>query len=141
MGVGAAESEGADGGEAPLSVDRGPLRALRIYIEGGVLQPDVFIQGLVMNGGVLHAVECLTAEELSDAESGYRFYGLDTVACLLSRTKAILVADDDLEFHEPQLDVEYQDTVPDDDVIVKLFQKQLKASPSDYAQLRAKDIE
>ena len=33
--------------------------------------------GLVVNGGVLHAVECLTAAELSDAESGYQFYGLD----------------------------------------------------------------
>jgi hypothetical protein len=24
-----------------------------------------------MNGGVLHAVECMTGEELSDAEAGY----------------------------------------------------------------------
>jgi hypothetical protein len=26
--------------------------------------------GLVMNGGVLHAAECMSADELSDAESG-----------------------------------------------------------------------
>jgi hypothetical protein len=56
--------------------------------------------GLVMNGGVLHAVEILTPTELSDAESGYRFYGLDGVASLLSRARKLFETGDDLERHE-----------------------------------------
>jgi hypothetical protein len=28
--------------------------------------------GLAMNGGVLHAIECMSAEELSEAEAGCR---------------------------------------------------------------------
>ena len=62
--------------------------------------------GLVMNDGVLHAVECLTAFELSDAESGFRFYGLEAAAFLLSRARTILETDDDLGVHEKQLDLD-----------------------------------
>jgi hypothetical protein len=93
-----------------------------------------------MNGGVLHAIECLTASELSDAEFGYRFYGLDAVASLLFRARAILEADDDLEFHEHQLDGQYADIVPDDNSLVERFEKHLEANPSEYAALRAKDM-
>src|ERR1700686_4025963 len=67
--------------------------------------------GLAMNGGVLHAVECLTASELSNAEAGYRFYGLDPAAALLIRARTILDKDDDLEFHEHQLDRQYADII------------------------------
>src|SRR6266404_4346418 len=72
--------------------------------------------GLAMNGGVLHAVECLNASELSDAESGYRFYGLDAVATLLGRAKTILDANDNLGFHERELDQQYAAIIPDDEL-------------------------
>ena len=36
--------------------------------------------GLAMNGGVLHAAELLNDDELTDAQSGYRFFGLSAVA-------------------------------------------------------------
>ncbi len=69
---------------------------------------------LAMNGGVLHAVEVLTPQELSDAQSGYRFYGLDGIASLLSRAKALIDAGQDLGFHEAQLDRQYAEIIPDD---------------------------
>ena len=63
--------------------------------------------GLAMNGGIMHAVECLDASELADAESGYRFFDLGAVADLLSRARKILEADLDLESYESQLDQDY----------------------------------
>jgi len=94
-----------------------------------------------MNGGVFHAVECLTADELSDAESGYRFYGLDGVASLLARARTLLDADEDLEFYESQLDNEYADSIPDDASLGMRFKQHLKGNPSEYAPLRAMDME
>lgn len=93
-----------------------------------------------MNGGVLHAIECLTASELTDAQSGYRFYGLDTVASLLSRAKTILETGDDLDSHEAQLNQQYEQIVPDDNLLVMRFQERLKSKPSEFAPLRKKDI-
>jgi hypothetical protein len=93
-----------------------------------------------MNGGVLHAVECLTAGELSDAESGYHFYGLDAAAYLLTRARTILEANDNLEFHERQLDQEYADIIPADNSLVQRFERHLELSPSEYAPLQARDM-
>jgi hypothetical protein len=39
--------------------------------------------GLVMNGGVEHAVECLTPEEFAATKEGYRYFELPDVAALL----------------------------------------------------------
>src|SRR5437660_971099 len=77
--------------------------------------------GLAMNGGVLHVVECLTASELFDAESGYRFYGFDAIASLLLRARTILNSGDELEFHEHQLDRQYAEIIPNDTSLVKRF--------------------
>jgi hypothetical protein len=91
--------------------------------------------GLTMNGGVLHAVECLTPSELSDAKAGYCFFGLDSVADLMSRARRILEANADLETQESLLDEEYGKLIPDDASIAERFEKRLKANPSDFAAL------
>jgi hypothetical protein len=93
-----------------------------------------------MNGGVLHAVNCLTAAELADAQAGYRFYGLDAGASLLSRARTILEAGEDLGDHETALDGEYSDLIPSDSSLVERFEEHLKSSPSNFAPLRAKDM-
>jgi hypothetical protein len=91
-----------------------------------------------MNGGVLHAVECLSASELSNAESGYRYYGLDAIASLLVHARTLFDNDENLEFHERQLDRQYAETVPDDMSLVECFERHLQLNPSEYAPLRAK---
>jgi hypothetical protein len=89
--------------------------------------------GLIMNGGVLHAVECLTLEQLADAESGYRFYGFDAAAMLLIRARRILATDDNLDSHERQLDLQYAELIPDDTTLVNRFEEHLQMNPKDYA--------
>lgn len=111
--------------------------------------------GLAMNGGVLHAVECLSKPELLDAESGYRFFGFGSVADLirrarqfseadtrsgratglLSRIRRLFRAADDLETQESQLDSEYAALIPDDSVLLERFQEHWRTHASDFAPL------
>jgi len=89
--------------------------------------------GLTMNGGLLHAVECLSSRELFDARKGYRFFGLDEVVVLLEHAESIFKAGDDLECHERILDDEYARLVPDDSCLVERFERHLKSNPADFA--------
>jgi hypothetical protein len=43
--------------------------------------------GFVMNGGVLHAVECLSDVQFADALAGYRFYDLHSAAAVMIRQR------------------------------------------------------
>ncbi len=96
--------------------------------------------GLAMNGGVLHAVECLSACELADAEAGYRYYGFEEVASLMSHAVTIVDAGIDLESHEPQLDRKYAALIPSDSSLVERFEERLKSHPSEFAPLRTKNV-
>jgi hypothetical protein len=82
----------------------------------------------------------MTAEEQSDAEAGYRYFGLDDVASLLARARGIFEVADDLGNHEQQLDGEYARLIPSDSSLVERFQKRLMSDPSDFAPLWAKDV-
>jgi hypothetical protein len=95
----------------------------------------LYAHGLAMNGGVLHAVECMTAEELSDAEAGYRYYGLNDVATLLSHAREIFEAADNLGSHEQELNSLYARMIPSDSSLVERFEKRLKSSRSEFAPL------
>ena len=64
----------------------------RAAMESGGLSPregDValsallIVHGLVMNGGVFHAVEAVKEDELRAACAGFRYFGFDDVAELL----------------------------------------------------------
>ena len=91
--------------------------------------------GLVMNGGVLHAVECLSASELSAAESGYRFFSLGVVADLLSRARKILEANRDLESFEAQLDQDYETLIPDDSALYEQFERIYTTRPAEFTRV------
>ena len=109
-----------DGGESP-----GP---------GDVaLASMLYAHGLVMIGGMLHAIELLNADELSDAQKGYHYFGLDEVAKLLSRAKILFDADENLDEHESRLDDEYLDCVPDDSSLGQRFEARFATSRSDFS--------
>ena len=108
------------GGPNPCNGDRALAALLKAH-------------GLAMNGGVLHAVECLNAAELAEAESGYRFFRYGRVADLLSRARKIREADLDLEPHEPQLDNNYAALIPDDSSLVERFEHLYRTRPSEFA--------
>ena len=113
-----------------------PLRALP---GDRALVDLLYAHGLAMNGGVLHAVECMTVEEQFDAEAGYRYYGLDSIASLLTRARGIFEAANELGDYEQQLDLEYVQLIPSDSSLVERFECQLKSKPYDFGAVRARD--
>jgi hypothetical protein len=116
-------------------------RAATIDLHGAAQRGDralwalLQVHGLTMNGGVLHAVEVLSAEALSAAGDGYRFFGLASVADLLERARQIFEAGEDLENHESRLDTEYSRLIPDDSALCERFEEHFRLHPYDFAPL------
>ena len=88
---------------------------------------------LAMNGGVLHAVGYLEPEDLADAESGYRYFGLAAAADLLREAKTISETVEDLDLLEAELDRRYRALIPDDSALVERFEASLHRNPAEYA--------
>ena len=93
------------------------------------------LHGLVMNGGVLHAVECLKPQELAGAISGYRFFGFDDVAVMLVDAKSFAEVHEDLDSIEADLDRRYLTLIPDDSTLFARFAAYLLHNPSEFAPL------
>ncbi|HLZ64910.1 MAG TPA: hypothetical protein VKQ29_01705 [Aliidongia sp.] len=90
---------------------------------------------LAMNGGPLHAVECLAPYEIEDAASGYRFFGFSEVADLLGGVTVIGKSADEMERLEAELDRRYGKLIPWDNVLTERFRAYLQDHPSDFAPL------
>ena len=94
--------------------------------------------GMAMNGGLVHACEGLEADELSRAVAGYRFFGLDEVADLVSAV-AQRVADldpadaDAAERLEIDSDQRFYELVPDDESVARAFEAHVREHPDAYA--------
>jgi hypothetical protein len=107
------------GGDNPFAGDRALAALLKAH-------------GLAMNGGVLHAVECLNTSELSDAQTGYRYFSFGAVADLLSRARRVLEADRDLESYEAQLDRDYASLISDDTALYEQFERIYTTRPAEF---------
>lgn len=110
------------GGESPRCGDVA-LAALLLF------------HGLAMNGGILHAVECLSAEQLVAAEAGYRYFGHGKVGDVIAAAEQAIHLGKDLEHLEGEFDQRYWALVPDDDVLVKSFEQHQFGNPLDYSPL------
>ena len=88
-----------------------------------------------MNGGVLHAVECLSSKEIEDAASGYRFFRLDAAAKLLVQARRIFESGHDLAEHEVLLDRDYHLLIPNDSSLYARFEEHRSNQPQDFAPL------
>jgi hypothetical protein len=93
--------------------------------------------GLVMNGGVWHAVELLPRDELDSAVMGYAFYGMSKVGALLERTRQLTEREQDEPLDTDgaaTLDGEYWSLVPGDETLVDAFERHYRARPDLYAE-------
>jgi hypothetical protein len=93
--------------------------------------------GLAMNGGVLHALECLTVEELDAAISGYRFFGFHDVGDLLTEARSTAETSDAgaWDVLEARLDNLYADLVPSDTMLQERFASFLLRNPTHFAPI------
>ena len=90
--------------------------------------------GLICNGGVFHAFDVLTREQIEAAKSGYRFYGFHEIVDLLSRAKELLDEDAELGEYEERLDRKYSGYIGDSE-LYEHFKQHFAAKPSDFAPL------
>lgn len=85
--------------------------------------------GMVMNGGVGHALEVLSLDELAAAARGYRFFGLNDVATLLEHS--INANDEELE----RADARYAALIPTDQTLADRFEALYRATPHAFASI------
>jgi len=118
----------------------------RAAMEGGGNSPRagdralaslLLVHGMVMNGGVHHALEAVNSAELAAAADGYAFFGLHDVAAFFRGA-----ADDpDLsewnEDTEEAADGRYEQMVPDDDHLVARFEKVYGERAEEFAPVDA----
>jgi hypothetical protein len=88
-----------------------------------------------MSAGVLHAIGYFSPEERAAAQHGYRLYGFDAVAELISTPIDDDADPDDLEDLDDELDDAYAAAIPLDDTIVQAFEAHLASHPQMYEKL------
>jgi hypothetical protein len=115
------------GGECPSTGDSALAALLKFH-------------GTAMNGGVLHATECLSPEALTAAQSAYGYFGFGVIAKLIDTAEEALGQDQDVDSVEDCLDQEYHAAIPDDATLVSAFEKHFKSSSDQYALLVSPDL-
>lgn len=101
------------GGPAPRAGDAALAAALAVH-------------GLVMNGGVHHAIQVLAGSELQGAIKAFRFLSLGTVASLFEVAEGV---DEDLANQR------YWDAIPNDDELQNRFRAAYRYSPEAFAPI------
>lgn len=99
----------------------------------------ILAHSIAMNGGVLHAIESLTAHERDAAVRGYRYFALDSAANVLEDI-AHRWGDgdlnlDDAEKLEFEADDRYLATVADDGVLMAAFETRLQSEPGAFDRI------
>ena len=87
--------------------------------------------GLAMNGGVVHAMDCLTKSELTAAIAGFNYFGLTAASRVFEQ------APDDSEETEERLNRMYWQAVPNDETLVHAFRVKLVAYPDAFAPVES----
>lgn len=108
------------GGAAPRSGDAALASLLRFH-------------NYAMNGGVAHALESLSPQELAACIQGYLYFGFSDVVEMLSRRDLSVES-------EEVLDNEYGALIPSDEVLVQVFEKVFRSSPDLFSPLVAAQV-
>ena len=93
----------------------------------------LLFHGPTMNGGVLHAVECLNTEQLAAAKAGYKYFGFFSIPELIANAERAINEGQDLESIEATLDKQYWAVIPDDGVLTTSFEYHQSQHPSEYS--------
>ena len=96
--------------------------------------------GLVMNSGVLDAVERASTEDLAGVEAAFRWLGLGPVADLLASigrdvASGILADEDRAEALELAADSSYDAVLPSDEALAAVFRRRLDGDPEAFASV------
>ncbi|MCC6697355.1 MAG: hypothetical protein IT365_17125 [Candidatus Hydrogenedentes bacterium] len=95
----------------------------------------LLVHGLVMNGGVHHAIECVEPVELAAAADGYAFFGFHDVAEFFRGTSVDHVLSTWDDNTEVVANRRYAEMVPDDSHLVARFEVVFRERPQLFAPL------
>lgn len=95
----------------------------------------LLVHGLVMNGGVHHAIECVEPAELRAAADGYEFYGFNEVAAFFRGSGSDPILRNWTDATEVAANGRYAKLVPDDSHLVARFQEVLRERAEQFAPL------
>jgi hypothetical protein len=93
------------------------------------------VHGLIMNGGVHHAIESVNAPELAAAADGYAFFGLHDVTAFLRGAGDDPVLSKWTDDSEVTANRRYQEMIPSDSYLVLRFQEVLRLRPDEFAPI------
>jgi hypothetical protein len=93
----------------------------------------ILAHGLVMNGGVEHAIESLTSEQLAAAKEAYRYFGLADVDAFFDVASSGLPDGEEPDAWDGALNARYNALIPDDSLLVERFEAVLCRNPSAFA--------
>jgi hypothetical protein len=88
--------------------------------------------GPAMNGGVLHAAECLTDAHVIAAADGYRYFGFPSVAALVRRARLVVRNGEVTSELEREFNEQYWQQIPNDGALVKAFEADYAAQSENY---------
>lgn len=110
-----------DGGVSPGPGDR-------------ALASLLLLHGLAMNGGIHHAIECLTPEEFSAAIEGFSYFDFDEIADWLSGASSDPLLKKWTENTEAAANFRYAECIPDDGYLSRRFEAVFRDRASDFAR-------
>ena len=93
----------------------------------------LLLHGLAMNGGIHHAIECLTPEELSSATDGFSYFGLDEMAEWLGNVPNDPLLKEWTEDTETPAIFRYAEYIPDDAYLAARFEAVYRERPSEFS--------
>ncbi|HTF89844.1 MAG TPA: hypothetical protein VK843_15630 [Planctomycetota bacterium] len=108
------------GGDTPGPGDRALTALLRLH-------------GLVMNGGVHHAMEVLNPAELCAASDGFSYFGFESVGSFFRSASPMLAECTDET--EVAADRRYSELVPDDEHLFRRFQNVFRERADQFAPI------
>lgn len=91
----------------------------------------LLLHGMVMNGGIDHALEVLSSSEYALAVQGFRYFGHEEAASVLEE------ATGSMRPRLEQLDEQYGMIVPSDSTLMQAFQIKLLESPDAFTPVGA----
>jgi hypothetical protein len=116
----------------------------RAALEGGghaarpgdrALASILVVHGLVMNGGVHHAIDCVEPAELFAAAEGYAFFELDEVAAFFRGVSSDPILSEWTDKTEAVANRQYAEMVPDDSALFARFQEVFRERAEQFAPL------
>jgi hypothetical protein len=91
--------------------------------------------GLVMNMGTLHAIKCLSDEQVAASRAGYRYFGFGNIAGVIGAGHHAIAQGLDEGELEGTLEEAYAAIIDEDGVLMRAFEAHYAHEPSAYAPL------